>query len=180
MAKSKTDFFNIKREERSNRNVFNLEHKDMHASELKNDYSETDAYINKKLDEANESFTKLENKVEQIERSTKSKIDKELSDLRLRIDESKSRVVETLALFAALFTFLSLQVQIFKEQTDVDQVLGLVLITGGLITFFVLILDLMIKNKDDAKNFLRIRFFLLLSISVLLIACGILMMKLDI
>lgn len=180
MVKSKEEYIGLKKADKSTKlKAVYFDDDEPRRNIPTSDLSPIEVDINRKLDEANIKFLDLEKKIEKTAKETKIQIDKELLDVRQKIDESKSRIVETLGLFVALFTFLSLQVQIFKDERDVDQVLGLVLITGGLIAFFVLILDIMIKNKDDAKGFLRTRFFLLLAISLLLVGAGILIMKLD-
>lgn len=130
--------------------------------------------LSRKLKEVNEDFEKLTTKIEEVEKETRTKLDNELDKVKGQIVESKTKVVETLALFAALFTFLSLQVQALKEQTSIDRVVGLVLVCGGIVAFFVLILDIIIKTPDDASTkILKIRFISLLIISLLLVGCGI-------
>lgn len=179
MVKSKEEYVGLKRADKNSKLKAIYFDDDISRSSITSDLSENEVTINRKLDEANQKFLELEEKIEETKNDTKTRIDKELEVVRQKIDESKTRVVETLGLFVALFTFLSLQVQIFKDERNIDQIIGLVLITGGLITFFVLVLDIMIKNKDDAKGLLKTRFFLLLIVSLLLVAAGILIMKLD-
>ena len=154
-----------------------------------------DRELNEKINQANEKHEKLVKKTEKQFNATKIEFEKEVARMQKQlvedkldlkkdvdlvkdqIDASKDRVVETLAVFAALFTFLSLQVQVFKDETNPNKLLGLVLVSGGLITFFVLILDLMIKTKSETQNFLKTRFYLLFFSSVILIGVGVLLAK---
>jgi hypothetical protein len=145
--------------------------------EPSSDYSANIEELNNKISEANKHFEELTKELDSFKSSMAKKLDDEIGTVKEQVSESKSRVVESLGLFAALFTFLSLQVQVFKDQASTDNVIGLVLITGGLITFFVLILDIMVKTKEDSKYFLKVRFFLLLTMSVLLVASGVMLLK---
>lgn len=141
------------------------------------DSEKTDRELNRKIEEANAKIEKLVEKTEKSLNQTKGQMETDFKEVKKQIDESKGRVVETLALFAALFTFLSLQVQIFKEERDAGRMIALILITGGIVTFFVLILDLMIKSKNDSESLQTIRFSLLLAMSMLMIISGVLLMK---
>ncbi|GEM_PF-3709137 len=154
------------------------EDEEEHGSEkITYDTEAIDKELNDKINAANKRFDSIVASTEAELRSVRKTVNDQLKEVTKQIDESKNRVVETLALFAALFTFLSLQVQIFKDERDPDIVIGIVLITGGLITFFVLILDLMIKSKGESNNLMKTRFFLLFATSILLIIAGTLLIK---
>ncbi len=135
--------------------------------ELNDQLADSKKQIGELIQTTEESFSDMRNKME-----------KERATVRKQIDESKTKVVETLALFAALFTFLSLQVDVLKGEDDTDKILGLVLITGGLITFFVLILDSMVKTREPV-GFLKKRFVMLYVMSILLVLAGVLMVQLK-
>lgn len=177
MDKSKEDFFLGQRL----RNSKLFHEVDSHSSQNKDDsYYANGDDIRELLSEANTNFKDLTAKIDKMEADAQVKLDKELSKVKQQIDESKTKVVETLALFAALFTFLSLQMKALTDQTDIDRIIGLILISGGMVTFFVLILDIMIKTRAEANSkIMKIRFGLLLSISILLIISGILMLTLK-
>lgn len=164
-----------------------FEDKEGHDSDLSSthyDLADIESRLNDKLAEANEKFDQLINDTKKelkiIRKSVKtseSEMEDKIVNVSKEIDESKDRVVETLALFAALFTFLSLEVQVFKGEQDPNKLIGLILIAGGLVTFFILILDLMIKSKGESKDLMKTRFFLLLTMSIFLIIAGILAVK---
>lgn len=123
--------------------------------------------INNRIAEANDKISTINKDI------IKSR--EEIADLKRQITDNKTKQIETLGLFVALFAFLSVQVQIFKEQRDPIVLIGLSLISGGLITFFVLILDLMIRARHEIDSLVYVRFFLLLTVSLCLSTVGIML-----
>lgn len=175
--KSRESFFLEPRTK--NPRVFQMD--DFHLQSKGDNYHATEQDIREKLAEANKNFKDLTAKIDKMEADAQEKLDKELGKVKRQIEESKTKVVETLALFAALFTFLSLQVNILTEETNIENIIGLILISGGMITFFVLILDIMVKTHDEANSkIMKWRFNSLLAVTVLLIINGILIMILKV
>ena len=140
--------------------------------QINSDIAEANKKIDKAVKMSQDSANKLQAKVE-------NQLEKLRGEVRSQVDDSKNRVVETLAVFAALFTFLSLDVQIFKTQTSPNKIIGLILISGGLITFFVIMLDAMIKHDDDAEKFWQTRFILFYILSIALVVAGYFTLKLG-
>jgi hypothetical protein len=125
------------------------------------DYSETEVALNERISE-------LDKKIDGLVKKT----DKIKNDTSREIQESKNRVVETLALFAVLFTFLSAQVSIFKDAPR-DKVVPLVFITSGLLIFFILTLDFMISSStENSVRYTRAKFFILAIMTVGLLCAG--------
>lgn len=125
-----------------------------------------------KIKETQDQFNKkIQNSEARIQHLNK-KLEKDMIEVKKGIDDSKNKTVETLAVFAALFTFLSLQVQILRDSKSVHQLMGFSLVSAGLVTFFVLILDLMIKSKSELYVSFYVRFGLLMAVSSALIIVG--------
>lgn len=146
---------------------------DRHKQKIvETDFDATIDELNERIAQSDAHFEEIERKIAAMADETQKKIEGDVSIIKEKIEESKARVFETLALFVALFTFLSLQVQIMKDERNINNIVGLVLISGGLITFFVLILDIMVKSKGGSKDHYVFRFFLLLVLCLAFIACG--------
>lgn len=86
-----------------------------------------------------------------------SKIGKDENNLKNRleekIDDSKLSVIETLGIFVALFTFLSIDIQIMRSTFSLIGLLGFILLTLGSLLFFVIILHILVVSdkKIDSK-----------------------------
>jgi len=68
--------------------------------------------------------------------------------LKEEIEKSKLKIIETLGIFVALFTFISVEFQTFRIYQDPKEISGLTLILLGALLFFILIFDL-ILNKEN-------------------------------
>lgn len=68
--------------------------------------------------------------------------------LRDKIDDSKLKTVETLGIFVALFTFVSIDYQVFKSYKNPLTIGGLIFILLGSLTMFVILIDYLIINSD--------------------------------
>lgn len=84
----------------------------------------------------------LKEKIEKYE----SRMEKIKDDLDKKIDDSKIRIIETLGIFVALFTFISINFQVFKSYKNPVAISGLILILLGSLTTFITILDFLIIN----------------------------------
>lgn len=130
----------------------------------------------------NASVLQLNEKISQAQRTADDLIDettekftafeKKFDDLKNEVSDSKARQIESLGLFVALIAFLSLQIQAFNGVDSRAQTVGLILISAGIMTFFVLILDVMIRAERETSRFIMVRFFLLLAFSIVCAICG--------
>lgn len=68
-------------------------------------------------------------------------------ELETKIDDSKLTIVETLGIFVALFTFVSIEFQIFRSFSSWYAGASLTLIILGALTFFVLLLTTLLNKK---------------------------------
>lgn len=89
--------------------------------------------------------------------------------LRDKIDDSKLKTIETLGIFVALFTFVSVEFQIFRIFHTPASIGGLTAILLGSLLFFSIILDYVLDSSDNPKN----KFYPLFIFSVFLISSGI-------
>jgi hypothetical protein len=78
-----------------------------------------------------------------------------------KLDDSKTQLIETLGLFVALFTFISVEFSLFKEIKVFSAVISLTLVVAGLLLFFVMLLHLMLKLE---KNWTSLLVYMLLTI----------------
>jgi len=89
------------------------------------------------------------------------KIKTELSGLKKDFTESKedalkstNKNVEILAIFVALFTFISIDMQVFKFDISMLSAIGITLLTLGSLLFFILILHWIINKIEFSGLFL--------------------------
>ena len=98
------------------------------------------------------------------------------NDLNKRINDSTTRFVEILALFAAFFTFISINVQIFSKIDNPTKALWFVVAFSGCLGLFSLITSSIIRGDNVLKlNYRKLRieasskFFLWLTFIILII-----------
>ncbi len=71
------------------------------------------------------------------------------SETDKKIEQSRDKNIETLGLFVALFTFISIEFTLFREITNFSAAVSISLIAAGLLIFFVLILHLIIISSGN-------------------------------
>lgn len=64
------------------------------------------------------------------------------------IEDSKSKSIEILAIFVALFTFVSIEFQIFKSFTSWEAAAGLTFIVLGSLSFFAILTSHLISKRS--------------------------------
>jgi len=100
--------------------------------------------LHKRLDDSEKRQEKIKKRI--------AKLDKDSADLRKKIEEREHRTIETLAFFVALFTFISIEFQLFRSLSSGLQVAGLTfLIFGAMLTFVTLIKNL---GSETRKHYL--------------------------
>jgi len=82
-----------------------------------------------------------------------SELESDLDKFKDQLDEQRVQFVETLAVFVALFTFVSVDIQVFKSNISTLSAAGFTLIMFSALISFVFIL----VNLIDDKKFKRIR-----------------------
>lgn len=81
------------------------------------------------------------------------------------LNEYKVKIIEVLAIFVALFTFVSVDIQIFKSEISILSAAGFTLIMLAGLVFFVIILAYLLDDK-------RINNLKLLCIIIFLVVIG--------
>lgn len=99
------------------------------------------------------------------------KLKEDIDKLRERVDkfderlvESQSRNIEILALFVALFTFVSIEFQLAKS-FDFSQFLFFSPLFAALLIFFVLALHVTVNDRVNLKSVIFILFLILIFIT---------------
>ena len=130
----------------------------------------------KKIGEIDEKIKKQENRVDEFEskmEDTARRTEDKLSD---KIDDSKLKTIETLGIFVALFTFVSIDFQVFKMFNNPQSIAGLMLILLGSLLTFITVLDSVlskIKLQEDIKfKLLKPKSWTLVFIWMLLMILG--------
>lgn len=78
-----------------------------------------------------------------------NELKKELED---KIENSKLTIIETLGIFIALFTFISIDFQVFRSYRTPQAISGLLLIFFGAIFLFIIIFDFFILQARRIKE----------------------------
>jgi len=92
---------------------------------------------------------KLNNKIEETWKET----NQDLSD---KIDNSKLKTIETLGIFVALFTFVSVNVQIFTRVTHLKSAMWFTVLLMGSLGFFALIIHIIINKEKKYVSLILI------------------------
>ena len=100
---------------------------------------------------------KTENLKQQFEKIIKD-TKKELEE---KIDDSKLRIIETLGIFVALFTFVSVNFNIFNRVADLWSAGIFTLLIFSVLSLMILIMDILLMKIDNWLDF-RIVLFLLM------------------
>lgn len=74
-----------------------------------------------------------------------------IEPVKKELNEYKAKFIEILAILTALFTFISVDVQVFKSEISSLAVAGIVLIMLGALLLFVVVLN-MINNTENTHN----------------------------
>ncbi len=104
---------------------------------------------------------------------------KQREDINNALDETKERIennrndnVQTLAVFVALFTFISVDFQIFKQISDFYSALSLVMILLGALTFFVLLLNQVLSKTIWTSGWILTVVFFIIGFIILIQGWG--------
>lgn len=99
---------------------------------------------NKKLQEVNSEYVNIKNKIDELYGA----LEETKRENKKSLEDSRMKATETLGIFAAIFTFISIDFQAFKSDKP-SQVIALVLIFGGILINFALLLDYIIRDKEQ-------------------------------
>ncbi len=122
------------------------------SQQIKDDFQKQQVETNKKNKEFQEKY------LESFKKEYKDGIDKKTEDLEDKIENSKLSVIETLGMFVALFTFISVDFQVFKSYRDPVAIGALTAILIGAIFLFIVVFDYFIlqarkvRKTEEDKN----------------------------
>lgn len=112
------------------------------------DLTEASKISSKKTEE---KFNVTENKINELE----NKLDTIQDKIDNKIENSKIKVIETLGIFVALFTFVSVEFQAFRQMNNLNSIAGMTLIMLGSLSFFVIIMDIVLNNQFSDKKIIK-------------------------
>lgn len=109
-----------------------------------------------------DEFTKLNDDIQERAAKLDTQLKQNIDDKVLRLETKfkrdaqniQLRTIETLGVFVALFTVVSVTFKAF-EQAESQQVVGVVLVLSGVMILFITVLDLLIKDiiaRSDGES----------------------------
>ena len=120
-------------------------------------------------------------KLNEIVANFKDEVERLKEKLEKKIDDSRIRVVETLGIFVALFTFISIDFQVYRSYRHPLSISGLTLILLGSLLSIIILLDYFVirNNNPDEPHKKSIRHLDLFLFSFLFIIIGIVLFILS-
>jgi uncharacterized membrane protein len=101
-------------------------------------------------------LSELKNHLDAEIKKVNSEFERKKDQLEGKIESSKIKVIETLGIFVALFTFISTEFQVFKIYQNPVTIVGLTLIILGSLLIFVTVLDTILDNNFSLYKTRRI------------------------
>lgn len=152
---------------------------------LSNQTIDLDKKINEQITEKfiflkklQDDFTKLKQKTEVDLKKYKREIEDNKHNLEDKIENGRLSTIESLGIFVALFTFISIEFQVFRSYRNPFAISGLTLIFIGSIFLFLVVLDYLIiqvrgNESDKARKSKKGKlWYVLPPLSVVLISSG--------
>ncbi|KKP96424.1 MAG: hypothetical protein UR99_C0018G0013 [Candidatus Moranbacteria bacterium GW2011_GWD2_36_12] len=116
------------------------------GKQIADDFRKQQVEINKRNKEFQEKY------LENFKNQYQDDIDKKTKDLEDKIENSKLSVIETLGMFIALFTFISVDFQVFKSYRDPVAISALTMILIGAIFLFIVVFDYFILQARKVRK----------------------------
>lgn len=116
--------------------------------------------------ETNKELSNLKKNLSSLQKSN----EEILKSFSKKLDDVQGKGIETLAIFVALFTFVSVDIQVFKTSVSTLSAMGFTLVMLGALLLFVTVL-LYLFDEEEKKKWTLFLFF---GASVVLIVVGIL------
>ncbi|TRX01377.1 YoaK family protein [Flavobacterium gawalongense] len=111
----------------------------------------SDKYVNPK------SRPKEEKQQEEVKEFFKNEFENSISDLRRELkaesQDTKKEFLTFFGLFASFMTFLSIEVQIFKTNNNINEILGISILILSFLMFFAIVLNDISKDVNGFKVF---------------------------
>jgi hypothetical protein len=152
---------------------------DSNASEqvaIKNDS------LSKKIDENSERLTQLvttsslnDNQKKEVKELLKAELEQSVSTLKSEMkkesEDTKKDFLTFFGLFASFVTFLSIEIQLFKNSDNILELVGVSSLSLSFVMFFALILNEMIKGDYQLKDLRKPKYLINLAFLVVGVAC---------
>lgn len=100
-----------------------------------------------------------QNEPEDIISIVNKKVEDEVNKIKIELNDYKAKIIEVLAIFVALFTFVSVDIQVFKTDISTLSAMGFTLVMLGALLLFILVLAYLFdeeKKKDKLIGWLFI------------------------
>jgi hypothetical protein len=103
------------------------------------------------------SRPKEEKQQEEVKEFFKNEFENSISDLRKELkaesQDTKKEFLTFFGLFASFMTFLSIEVQIFKTNNNINEILGISILILSFLMFFAIVLNDISKDVNGFKFF---------------------------
>lgn len=146
-------------------------------AETKNDIEKLKTDYEKSLQEQAKKFEQgISKSTEKFSGKTKELSKEFQTKFENKVESGKLNIIESLALFAAFFTFVSTSVQIFTKVSNLFSAMCFMILMLGLLGMFTLLIDVIVRNnfpseKDRQGNDWRLHKYLA-SLFFILVAGG--------
>lgn len=99
------------------------------------------------------------------------------SEVYEKLSDTKTKIIESLGIFVAFFTFVSVQFQIFDRAENLSNsfLTGLTLILLGGLTTFICLLDQVLNDHKEEKRLRKTRSGRILLIAIFIVLIGVLL-----
>lgn len=157
-----------------------------HFGELDSNASEQVAIksdsLSKKIDENSEKLTQLvttsslnDNQKKEVKELLKAELEQSVSTLKSEMkkesEDTKKDFLTFFGLFASFVTFLSIEIQLFKNSDNILELVGVSSLSLSFVMFFALILNEMIKGDYQLKDLQKPKYLVNLAFLVVGVAC---------
>lgn len=106
--------------------------------------------------EMGQRYENIVSKQDQKMKKWIKEIEEKQNRIQLTIDDNKISVIESLGIFVALFTFISIEFQVFKIYSHPNSIVGISLVFLGSLLILISALDFLLNFKniegDNKKN----------------------------
>lgn len=87
-------------------------------------------------------------------------VEAEVRKIKLELNDYKAKIIEVLAIFVALFTFVSVDIQVFKTDISTLSAMGFTLVMLGALLLFILVLAYLFDEEKSKDKLIRYSLFI--------------------
>lgn len=134
------------------------------------EYAENNLSFQNSFNKERERYQKLFNKQKRDLNDFRKETDLKIEDTKTKINQTQLKLVESLGIFIALFTFISTSFQIFQNKdVTFNHAVSLILIIGGVLMAFILALHLSFNLYGAKNNLLTLIVLILFMFSLIFV-----------